>query len=636
MRAVELGTTDSYGKSGQVEEDRNVERQQERTSNRWRRRALSAALAAMGAIAGSVAAFEIDTGNPDVEVRWDNTVRYNLGVRAQSQDSAILGNPNADDGDRNFKNGSVVTSRFDLLTEFDVVWRKNYGVRLSAAGWWDPAYNNLDDTSTATANTLSNGLPVAGQLSPYTKRYAKGASGEWLDAFAFANFDLAGVPIKIKAGQHTVYWGESLLLGGLVHGIAYSQNSVDLWKGLATPGTEAKEFFRPRGGLTMQAQPAQDLLLAGQWFYNWQAVRLPESGSYLSGTDFLNFGADSLIVGPDQRLWNAHAVRPSRYSASIGDFGVAARWSPEALDGTLGVYYRNATDILPQLVVTPGVQSLPSPQVCQSLGGQPLAPISPTPCLINNSATNVAELQNFGRVGTYQTAYGRDIHIYGVSLAKQIAGVSIGAEVSYRQNMPLLSDPVPALPAPLAAVTPGAIATTAIPANGDTPGALGRTWHGVVNAVAVVPKTALFDTADLLAELSWMHVSSVTQNEAAYRGRAGYVGIDKPTSWYAGLAINFTPTWYQVFPGVDLTLPLTWSGGIGGTAATLFGGNKNAGTWSVGLGATIDHKYLVNLSYIGYYGNYDTGADGAATTFAGPFGGLSDRGWVSLTLKTTF
>ena len=622
--------------SGDHEEDGKVHRQGDRTHNPLRRRASSLALASLGAISVNAMAFEVDTGNPDIEMRWDNTVRYNLGVRAHSQDAAILGNPNADDGDRNFSNGSIVTNRFDVLSEFDVVWRKNYGVRLSAAGWWDPAYNNLDDTSTATANTLVNGLPVAGKLSPYTSRYAKGASGEWLDAFAFANFDVAGVPVQVKAGQHTVYWGESLLLGGVVHGIAYSQNSVDVWKGLATPGTEAKEVFRPRGGLTIQAQPAQELSLAAQWFYNWQAVRFPESGSYLSSTDPLNFGGDSIIVGPGQRLWNAQAVEPSRYSSQIGDFGLAARWSPEKLDGTLGFYYRNATDILPQLMVTPGVQQLPSPQVCQAIGGQPLAPTSPTPCLINNSATNVSELQNFGKVGTYQTAYGKDIHIYGVSLAKQIAGVSVGAEASYRQNMPLLSDPVTVLPAPLVPLVPGAIATTAIPADADTPGALGNTWHGVVNGIAILPKTPLFDTANLLAELSWMHVSSVTQNEAVYKGRADYAGIDKPTSTYVGLAINFTPTWFQVLPGVDLTLPITWDQGLSGTAATLLGGNKNAGNWSIGLGATIDQKYLVNLAYIAYYGKRDTDATGAATTLGGPFAGIADRGWVSLNFKTTF
>src|SRR5262249_22611556 len=163
-----------------------------------------------------------------------------------------------------------------------------------------------------------------------TKRYAKGPSGEWLDAFAFANFKVGDIPVSVKAGQHTVYWGDSLLLGGAIHGISYAQNSLDVWKGLSTPGTEAKELLRPRGGLTLQAQLTNDLSLAGQWFYNWQAVRAPESGSYLTVNDALNFGGDSLIVGPNPlaaampgspallRAWNAGTIKPSRYSSSLG------------------------------------------------------------------------------------------------------------------------------------------------------------------------------------------------------------------------------------------------------------------------------------------------------------------------------
>ncbi len=221
--------------------------------NVLRRAAVSAALATL--FAGPVAAFEIDTGVPDLDLRWDNTIRYNAGMRAQKQSSAILGAPNNDDGDRNFGNGSLVTSRFDLLSEFDAVWQKSYGARFSAALWWDPAYNNLDNTNAATSNTLVDGLPVAGALSPFTKRYAKGPSAEWLDAFAFANFDVADIPVSIKAGQHTVFWGDSLLLNGAIHSVSYAQNSIDIWKGLATPGSEAKELFRPKGGLTLQAQP---------------------------------------------------------------------------------------------------------------------------------------------------------------------------------------------------------------------------------------------------------------------------------------------------------------------------------------------------------------------------------------------
>jgi len=55
-------------------------------------------------------------------------------------------------------------------------------------------------------------------------------------------FDVGNAPLNIKVGQTTVYWGESLLLGGVIHGVSYSQNPIEIWKGLATPGAEAKEL----------------------------------------------------------------------------------------------------------------------------------------------------------------------------------------------------------------------------------------------------------------------------------------------------------------------------------------------------------------------------------------------------------
>ncbi|MCC6194024.1 MAG: DUF1302 domain-containing protein [Burkholderiales bacterium] len=604
---------------------------------------LAAALAAL--LASPALAFEVPQVHPDLEMRWDNTFRYNIGGRAQSQDEAILKAPNNDDGDRNFSNGSLVVNRLDILSEFDLVWKKSYGARVSAALWWDGAYGSLDNTNTLTANTLVNGLPVAGELSPYTKRYAKGPSGEFLDAFVFANFDVAGIPMNVKAGQHTVYWGDSLLLGGAIHGVSYAQNSLDVWKGLATPGAEAKELFRPKGGITLQAQATKDLSLAGQWFYNWQAVRYPESGSYLTVNDGLNFGGDSLILGPNPfaaavpgapgllRAWNAQTVASSRTSGSLGDWGISARWSPDWLDGTLGFYYRNATDIQPQLVLQQGFAALPA-ATCKAIGG---ISVTPQACIINPKVTNVADLTQKGKVGEYGTAYGDNIHIFALTLSKNIGGVSVGAELSYRENMPLISDPVVVLPAPLVASTPGAIATTAYTPGQGTPGALGNTYHGLVNALWTMAKTPFFDTAAFQAELTWMHWAKVTQNEAVFKGRDSYTAIDKVSRDFVGFALNVTPTWFQVYPGVDLLAPMSYATGLNGNAAVTSGGNESAGNFALGLAADIYSKYRIDLKYTGYFGNYSTNpATGAVTVFNGVNASLSDRGWWSLTFKTTF
>jgi hypothetical protein len=621
---------------------------------------LNVTVAALLALPTAAGAFEFDTGNEDLAIRWDNTVRANVSVRTESQDEAILANPNFDDGDRNFDNGSLFT-RLDLLSEFDVVWKRSLGFRVSATGWWDPGYGNLDNKSLATSNNLnmSTGLPVLG-LDPHTKRYAKGPSGEFLDVFGFAKFDIGDAPVNVKLGQTTVFWGEGLLLGGAIHGVSYSQNPIDVWKGYATPGAEAKELFRPRVGFNVQSQVTDTLSIGAQYFFNWQkfenqAYRYPEAGSYLSVGDPLLWAGESFIVGRNPfaatvpgaptylRAWRGEDIEPEENS---GNYGIALRWNPEWADATLGAYYRRTYDMQGQLMLTPGFANVPSPAVCTAIGGRPLAATSPTPCIVNQQATNLNDLRTKGRYGMYNLAFGEDIDIFGVSLSKNIGGISVGAELSYRDNMPLVSDPVLVVPAPLVPNFPGSIATTAVPGSG-TPGAVGTTMHGLVNLLGLLPETPLFDTASWATELTWMTWLDVEQNDAVFRGRKGYNQIDAVDKNYFGLAANFSPTWFQVLPGLDMFAPLSWSQGISGNSAVTQGGSESAGTFSVGIGADFRQKYRFDLKYVGIFGDYSKCPrrpvnamsclnNGDADIFNGVAGALSDRDFVALTFKTTF
>lgn len=643
-----------------------------RRASARRNRALSVAVAAALALPVAAGAFEFDTGNEDLSVRFDNTVRLNVTSRVDGQDKAILANPNFDDGDRNFAEGSLFT-RLDLLTEFDVVWRRSLGFRVSAAGWWDAGYDTFDNRSVDTSNNLDmrTGLPVLG-LDPHAKRYAEGPSGEFLDVFAFAKFDVGDAPVNIKLGQTTVYWGESLLLGGAIHGVSYSQNPIDAWKGYATPGAEAKELFRPRVGFNVQSQVTNTLSIAAQYFFNWQsfdnqAYRYPESGTFLSVGDPLMWGADSYLLAPNPfraavptapaylRAWQSDAIEPEENS---GNYGLALRWSPEWLDGTVGAYYRRTYDMQPQLMLTPGI--LPSapvlpPATCGAIGGQTTLG---NVCIVNPAVTNTADLFQKGRIGDYNLAFGEDVDIFGLSLSKQVLGMSLGAELSYRQNMPLVSEAVQvltpgtmALLRQLGRLPGGVISTQDVPESG-TPGALGDTMHGVVNLLGIVPSTPLFDTASWVAELTWMTVIDVTQNEAVYKGRdnrkfAPYEQIDRPDDNFFGLAINFTPTWFQVMPGVDMQTPLTWSEGISGNSAVTFGGNEGGGSWSAGIALDAYQRVRIELKYVDIFGDYTTcprkGAPAIAYCPAGSMdvsngvaAAISDRDFVALTIKTTF
>jgi len=94
-----------------------------------RLRLLAAAIAA--ALMPTVQAVEVDTGSEEWSVRFDNTGKFNYGMRTESADERMLATPNNNDGDYNFKDaGDTVTTRFDLLTELDVVNKGNTGFRM--------------------------------------------------------------------------------------------------------------------------------------------------------------------------------------------------------------------------------------------------------------------------------------------------------------------------------------------------------------------------------------------------------------------------------------------------------------------------------------------------------------------------
>lgn len=637
-------------------------------------------------------AFELDTGNPDWSVRFDNTVKYNYGLRTENADKRMLGTPNNNDGDYNFrKAGTNISDRVDLLTELDVVNQGNKGFRISAASWYDKAYDNVGSSSNpfvngngGTSGLVANDPRLAAvtkdnvgngssHLSNYAQRYYSGPSGEILDAFVFYNTEVGDESLlSVKAGQHNVFWGETIL--NPVHSVSYGQSGLDLAKLAASPGTEAKELFVPRKQLSMTFTVNPELTLGAQYFLDWDAARLPEAGTYYGGSDLVGFGAQSFLLGntnaivpgsplgcglaPCNGLTNVrrgHDLTPDK----SGDWGVMAKWSPAWLDGTLGVYYRNTSDILPQAWLNATGISSANPN-----GTRPAGMVPAVVNTLNSLSTS-----------TYQLAYADNIHIFGLSLSKDIGGVSVGSDLNIRHNMPLAS--IPAIlsstgPLGLGAglgLLPARTAQTGIvydvPSNGDSMSATGDTLHWTLNGLMTLPKTSVFDSATLLTELYYSNLLKLdSKNEALYKGNSSYHGVDAPTRDNWGIAANFTPTWYQVLPGVDFNMPLSINMGLAGVSPVNGGGAKDTGNYAVGVGAVVYNKYFVDLKYVDSFGKTDkcdvsgsstgaTGGDGSTpnafsgnqnyacygggySAFSGAGATTQDRGAVYLTMKTTF
>jgi hypothetical protein len=589
-----------------------------------------ALLAAATAPGSTARAVEIPTGNPGLVLRLDTTVRYNLALRADPISAPIGNNPAFTVGEYSFAHGGVVANRLDVLVELDLVYRGRWGARVSAAGWYDDAYR--DHVASGSPALAAAGIPgsyVGNEFSPYTKHRYLGPWGELLDAFAFGTFELGPVPVSLKAGAHTLYWGESLMLAGNTHGVGYAQMPLDLQKGYATPGVEAKELFRPLAAVSAQAQLTPALSLAGQVFLAWSSNLYPEGGTFLGAGDFAFNGPDGIYrcLDPVRQpvcankgfLANAGVSRPD----ALGDWGLALRWRPEWLDGTAGLYYRRYTDKQAAMFLTanPG-------------GAGPLSPAMPSPY-------------------KYQQYYGEGIDLFGVSLARQVLGVSLGAEVSWRHDTPLLAQSPGFAVAPAPPLTPVLFPHGPPQLLGNSYQARGDTLHGLLNLVGVVPGGRAFGSLSWALELTGSRWLTVRDNPDTFYGLGHGVCREDPALASAGLArgrrdgcatkghvaagASLAPTWFRVLPGTDLIVPLAASWTIDGNSPVTMGGNEHAGTWSAGVAADIESRYRVDLKYVDFFGTTTASSDGATVTSAnGMLALLKNRAHVALTAKGTF
>jgi hypothetical protein len=555
----------------------------------FRTTVLAAAASATLAYAASAAAFPIDV-NPDWQINWDNTVAYNLGMRAQGINPSIGNNPLFSESDYKFKNaGDVVTNRVSNLTEFDAVYKNDFGFRLSASFWKDFAYgsgvNNNPGEAVPGVPYSALGSYTGNHFSSYTQRYYQ-QGAELLDAFVFKNFNIGDRVASIKVGRLTQYWGNALLFGS--QGINYGQNASDGIQGAATPGTQAKQLAIPRGQVLFETQLTQTTSVAAQYFFEYAASRFPEGGTYL-GTDGFVFNGPNQLLGSVPR---GSDIYPNNGFHS--DFGLKYTWSPSWLSGgTMGFYYRNLTETNPWVL----------------FGANPAT-----------GATN------------YHLAYASNVHLYGFSLDQPIGDYSTGFEVSFREHTALNSGT-----GPLSSDLSGQA------------GARGNTLNIIGNVVAGLPRTPLWNTGTAFAEVSFTQKLSVTSNASLYNGVGNSAECPTGSKWSGcstnnsvGLAMQFDPQWLQVTPGVDLDMPMFVQYGLWGNTPSLNGTFQGSLIYTVGLHALIQQKYNLTLQYNGYHAH----TSGGLTSF-GPGGPLyyasgngpyfyNDRGWVSLTFSAQF
>ena len=309
---------------------------------------------------------------------------------------------------------------------------------MSAAGWYDAAYGNLDNTQQRDREHAGQRPAGRRRAEPVHQALRQGAVRRMLDAFAFANFDAGDMPVNVKAAS-TPSTGATACCSA-ARSTASRTPRIRSTSGRGSQRRAAKRrscsgraaASRCRRSRRRSCRSPRSGSTTGR------RMRIPESGSYLTIQDPLNFGGDSL----DRRAESARrgdSRHARRYLRAVARAATSSRRELAAASATgacrragarSGSTARSASTTATRPTscrrrwLTPGVAATVPAATCTRARRHAAA--GGTLCFVNPNATTIADLQKFGKLGLYNGAYGDNIHIYGLTLAKNIAGVSVG------------------------------------------------------------------------------------------------------------------------------------------------------------------------------------------------------------------
>lgn len=552
-----------------------------------------ACISAAVAMAAPAAAFKIDTDSPDLELTLDTTLRYNSAVRTGERDPRLVSSPAVDEGNWLFDKNDVTLSRLDVYTEFDLNYRKNMGLRVSAAGWYD---TNFPSKSVSAPRFAAVPNYARNDFTSYIDRYYKGPSAEFMDAFAWGNVDFGGTSLNVKAGRFAWLPGEFLFGNG--GSVSYSMAPNDGRKSDLSPGASAKETALPLGQAAAIWQINNAFSLMGQYTAEFRSARISEGGTFWQVND-------TALEGPPF-IANPTVPRGASFQGDKGDIALGLKWSPQALEGdSFGLWLRRFDDKNPSWL------------------------------------SQVAVAGNGARIG--RAVYAKDIELIGLTYNALIGGWGTGVELNYRRKMPLNVKSGFAY-----STSPGT--SLGLVNDPGLEGPRGDTIHFLMSGALTINKNALFDSGSIALQFDAMNLQKITSGAALFNGEGGNVAcIDNPvlrgcsTRNAASIALSFTPVWQQVFPSTDISAPLFLTYGLKGNAAAVGAGITPEGSWLIRPGIRVEYlagkyKHQFDLTFNARGGKTGTlfTVPGGPQYFASGLANLRDRNYVNFTYQTAF
>ncbi len=571
----------------------------------------AAAAALLGCAAPALAFDQIEFGDG---IKFDSRINftYTLARRMKAQDPVLAKSNGNNDGENNFDKGSLTANRIGAL--FDGKLSKgDSGLVMSASSFYDNVYHRTND------NDPGNGQPGAGYnpngvnhpppFNEFTKdtRHYHGGYTRLLDAYGYTSFNLGDESrLNLRFGRHVVSWGEALFFPSM----SLAQGPADGTK-QGVPGTETKDQLLPEDQVSFSLEVNPRWSVLGQWQFQFKETLAPAPGSLLNASD--GVGPGGVCLQPWAKLPAVQGVFNGFEGCSFGLRGADIRPSNSGQWG-LGTRYRVTDETELGLYYLNYKDRTPLPEI------NAFTPGTPVPAFFNIPGNQIGQ-------GSYRIRYFDDVKLVGATMSTTFDLFTVAGELTYKDGAPVLVNTLvnPAAPNNPSSYIPNPTRAKISQLNVNTTMNLGR--------------TPVAEMTLLLAELSYVHVGSIDARkapgvenlpaamQAAFPASNTYT-FDSKTALAANLTASLT--YYGVFEGWDLSVPISYSTQIRGRTLTGGLGGEGDRRYSVSASMIYRGNMSLGLNYLGYLGGPNP--NGAAKTFR-PF---TDRDQLSIVGKYSF
>ncbi|AXQ28756.1 DUF1302 family protein [Solimonas sp. K1W22B-7] len=580
---------------------------------------------------------------------WQMQMSYAAAMRLHDADDRIINAPGAanipvpetlkipesanyDDGDRNFRKGSLFNNRLTLLGEMGLTY-EDYGLKVRGDAFYDDVYHHANDnrqSATLSQTTGNINSPHQGPVDRFTgdAEYYDGSRARLLDAYVYGSWYFGDdTALNLRVGRHIAAWGESLFFSG----VALAQAPADATKA-NVPGADVKSILLPVNQVSMQLALTPDLTLLGQYKLEYKSTELNPVGEYFSVADVVGpgaqftYGLENPLYLPNLADVNLLSTDLAQYLQLVADFaGLPAGPAVNFLNTALARLDPFLPDVPLQIANIPmpgqpkyinvlyngekkpsdhgqygvGLKYQLTPNTGLGLYHLRYHSTTPAPVQTYGSAPLLVgpggvPVLSTGMMGlqvpvTYQPNYFDGIRMTALSFSSSLFGANVAGELIYRDGVDVLVDLSSGLLGPVPSPTRA------------------KVMQGLVSAIySFGPQQMLglplWDTLSVVGETGYVHVQEVDPVCNPYECNT-QLHNSKDSS---GISLLFIFDRKNVIRGWDLTVPVYAARMLQGQSALTAAFGPLAGIQdkrlSVGLNMTYLQQLTLGITWAGYFG----------------------------------